>query len=119
MSGEPIRMRRHVDGRVALSIDGAWLTIPGEWRKDDSRCANPGWSELLVTELPEPDYAVVGTVIWDLGYGELVVNDHAELKGSLPYSVDSAEQLRSDALKMLAAADAWERRQQEASDDAR
>jgi hypothetical protein len=84
----------------------------------DDEVAGPGWSELLVAELPKPDYAVVGTVIWDLGYGELAVDDHAELKGSLPYSVDSAEQLRSDALRMLAVVDAWERRQQEAGNDA-
>lgn len=110
MSGKPIRLRRHADGRVALSIDGAWLTIPGEWRKDDLRCAGPGWSELMVAELPESDDPV--EPLWTVSRGvELSAYTEGVLIGGVLFQ--DIDILRIDALKMLAAINACERYRQE------
>lgn len=56
-----IRLRRHTDGRVALSLvpdrwkcfDNSSTAIP--WSPKNEHVSGPGWSELLVAELPEPD----------------------------------------------------------------
>lgn len=107
---QPIRLRRHVDGRVALGTHGVWVVLPGEnwWRKDDSRCSGDGWSELFVAELPEPDYYELKNIrmAWNLHTGELTVGElDGELQSPYPHTLDS---LRSDALKMLAAVAACE-----------
>jgi hypothetical protein len=59
----PIRLRRHTDGRVAIEYKPQWWVLI----KLDPNAAYPvrdvsekyvignGWSELFVTELPEPD----------------------------------------------------------------
>lgn len=111
----PVRLRRHTDGRLAVFRDGMWLitSVPPvtsypSWFHDGRLCSGPGWSELLVTALPEPDDVVNGTKVWDLGFGKLTVGGPAEFESSFPYSIDSVYQLRSDALKMLAAVTAWE-----------
>lgn len=121
MSSE-IRVRRHTDGRVALHIDGAWLSIPGEWHKDASWCTGPSWSELLVAELPEPDGwtdAVddngedVKTPLWRTSWGESVTQWIEIVETPVWELKSDLGEVRTDALKMLAAVAAYERYQQE------
>lgn len=110
---EPLRVRRHTDGRVALCRDGMWLTtsIPGvtkypSWRTDDRDCSGDGWVELFVAELPEPDRGSG----WVLPAGDGVLTataDDIALDG-LPWPGDIRE-LRSESLAMLAAVAACER----------
>lgn len=109
-----IRLRRHTDGRLAVFRDGMWLitSVPPvtsypSWFHDDRLCSGPGWSELLVAVLPEPDRSVRNIrMAWTLCTGELTVGHlDGELESPYPHTVDS---LRSDALKMLAAVAAWE-----------
>lgn len=117
-----IRLRRHTDGRVALSqvpdrwkcFDNSSTAIP--WSPKNEHVSGPGWSELLVAALPEPDRSVRNIrMAWTLCTGELTVGHlDGELESPYPHTIDS---LRSDALKMLAAVAACEqyRAQQEAT----
>jgi hypothetical protein len=115
-----IRLRRHTDGRAAINRAGDLWCVPFGREMTiypSAYVSGPGWSELLVAELPEPDDAVSGTKVWDLGFGKLIVGGRAEFESSFPYSIDNVDQLRSDALKMLAAVAACEqyRAQREAT----
>lgn len=58
---QPLRLRRHTDGCVGISlIDDMWIVVRTDdgWylsaTVDETEVTGPGWSELLVTELPEP-----------------------------------------------------------------
>jgi hypothetical protein len=143
MSGEPIRLRRHTDGRVALSFDGdEWVitSIPGYsiypvLREDDKDCSGPGWSELLVAELPEPDgheRDQASTPWWTPERfafilrtypGEVVVThiDGSGMFSATAHYKTEAQlaELRADALKMLAAVTACERFRQEVDGNSR
>lgn len=59
MSG--LRVRRHTDGRVAISRNPhIWRVLDDVNRSrwaDDGDVSGDGWSELLVTELPRTDHA--------------------------------------------------------------
>ena len=67
MTEQPLRLRRHTDGRIALreEPDGQWLVVvpgyirtsrrPVYCRVDDPVIRDPGWSELAVVELRDPD----------------------------------------------------------------
>jgi hypothetical protein len=127
VSDNPIRLRRHTDGRVALRTatpyvfqwfssgpDGTrWLT--------DEDVFNPDWSELLVAELPEPDGHIEmdGAPYWNgsddmpsfVAYQDGVETEVGEIV--------SAGLLRAEALKMLAAVAACERLGRQASADVR
>ena len=58
---EHIRLRRHTDGRVAVLVDpgdpNPWLVgFPSSGRTlwaEERDVSGEGWSEMLVTELPE------------------------------------------------------------------
>lgn len=104
----PIRVRRHVDGRVAFSAHGVWVVVPGEnwWRKDDSRCSGEGWVELLSAEPPEPDVTDPdGEMVWYTAFDHIAAFDGRLASSEYYYS---AKALRADALKMLAAVAAIE-----------
>lgn len=111
-----IRLRHHTDGHVALCVmPGVWTITrggPGNFVKlNDEYVFGPGWSELLVAELPEPDYELDGVEVWDLHTGEMTI-DHRSGELETPH-LHAVDQLRSDALKMLAAVAACERYQVE------
>lgn len=116
----PIRLRRHTDGRWAVqTVDppSHWVLYeppgPGGYTRHVyiDEVSDPGWSELLVAELPEPDYELDGVEVWDLHTGEMTINHRSgELETPHLHAVD---QLRSDALKMLAAVVACEKYQAE------
>lgn len=113
-----IRVRRHTDGRVALCIqtDGCYRWASWDFNDryteykllTDDDVAGDGWSELLVAELPEPDYTLQNVrQKWVLRTGELAVGQlDGHLECSYPHTANT---LRSEALKMLAAAAACER----------
>lgn len=108
-----IRLRRHIDGRVALSVQS------DVWRVGVriTETSPPGWSELLVAELPEPD-----------GYGDVVGDNGENAQAPWWYTKhgtytawhegveddwglqedETLDDVRSDALKMLAAVTACE-----------
>lgn len=120
----PIRLRRHTDGRLAVFRAGMWLitSVPPvtsypSWFHDDRLCSGPGWSELLVAELPEPD-----------GHGDVVGDNGENAQAPWWYTKhgtytawhegveddwglqedETLDDVRSDALKMLAAVTACE-----------
>ena len=114
----PIRLRRHTDGHVATRFqeDGYyrwgcwWVGLDGcmEHRLfTDAEVSGDGWSELFVAELPEPDGHIIGDH-WALSTISCYVSTdgHTVDIDGIPFSLD---QLRSDALKMLAAVAACER----------
>lgn len=93
-----IRLRRHSEGRLAVFRDGMWLitSVPPvtsypSWFHDDRLCSGPGWSELLVAALPEPDRRVQNIrMVWTLCTGELTVGHlDGELESPYPHTVDS------------------------------
>jgi hypothetical protein len=58
----PVRVRRHTDGRTAVAVPQTeqWCVVDrrhtrGAVWSDDAGVTGPGWSELLVAELPPPD----------------------------------------------------------------
>jgi hypothetical protein len=120
----PIRLRRHTDGRVAIRLPKSeWLTFRSlDFGHEcvpitERSISGPGWSELLVAELPEPDYVgEASTPNWVTSDGTRIaahrnclVIDHDDR-----YDV---ELVHIDALKMLAAVAAFEqyRAQREAT----
>lgn len=129
-----VRVRRHTDGRYAIPVDTgfkfAWIGVrrgqPGTMWLTDAEVLGEGWSELLVTQLPEPDsrHCDVGRISpqWNLSNGDEV----AALPSGVQVANNTTEalsiaggtgfdELRSDALKMLAAVDACERYRKEAA----
>ncbi len=61
-----------------------------------SACPAPGWSELFVAELPEPDGWRGDTPFWQSSGG-------ATLSAHPDTDPDEMDPVRADALKMLAA----------------
>lgn len=118
----PIRLRRHTDGRVAIQVPTdrtAWSVVAGGGQNwvHERHVTGDGWSELLVAELPEPDdwANCVGDKgedaqipRWSCAYVHSLYawNEGVEVDGGLREDLDA---VRSDALKMLAAAAACER----------
>jgi hypothetical protein len=100
-----VRVRRHTDGRVAISRGGRWHTVSAQhpW-VDELEVSGPGWCELLVAELPEPE-----------GGGGWLLSNGADLTaepGGVSFDGDDPvppDVWRADALKMLAAVAACER----------
>jgi len=118
-----VRVRRHTDGRVAVKLAaGPWHMVYGwlseQYPSQDEINGSGEWSELLVAELPEPDGWTnevgdkgqdVVTPYWQPGYGSPIT---ARIDGVETEEIGlepEVEQLRSDALKMLAAVAACER----------
>lgn len=112
---EQIRLRRHHKGYFAVGLPGPlWLTsatpdvLHLSARGDDQECSGPGWSELLVAELPEPGpFDEDGGTSWTRSDNALVTMyvagpERADLKLA-----------RQDALKELAAVAACEHYQKE------
>lgn len=135
MSGEPIRLRRHTDGRVALSLwPHRWKIVVWRysttaigWLPDDE-VTSPDWSELLVSELPKPNGSldVTGsngedakTPYWTGVNGSRVTAwiNGVETEGD--GLIEDLAGLRANALKVLAAVAACERLRQEVRDDGR
>jgi len=108
------RLRRHTDGRVAICVvPHSWRVlaarVPSYWVRD-SDVSGEGWSELLVAQLPEPHGYIEmdGAPYWagdDTLPSWVAYPDGVETETG---EVIPAEEIRSDALKMLAAA-AYER----------
>lgn len=119
-----IRLRRHIDGRIAISTELAegpyrWIVWPPHGRLTDEHVTGPGWTELFVAKLPKPDDEIstpdrkgadVNTPTWKLSFGESVT---AWIEGVETPVWELREEdlsnVRSDALKMLAAVAACER----------
>jgi hypothetical protein len=105
-------VRRHTDGRVAISRGGRWHTVSAQhpW-VDELEVSGPGWCELLVAELPEPDGHIEmdDAPYWNgpddmpsfVAYEDGIETEAGEIV--------TAHELRADAMKMLAAVAACER----------
>jgi hypothetical protein len=110
-----IRVRRHTDGRAAIStsiVQPGWWWLVGGYGAAEVDVSGDGWSELLIAELPEPDrWAKLDEPYWNTSAGPFI--------GYEPSNWKSLDEIRSDALKMLAAVVASERRQQEVRNNAR
>lgn len=115
----PIRLRRHTDGNIAISRGTRWHIIGAlshPW-VDELDVFGPGWSELLVAALPEPDYVgEASTPNWVTSDGTRITAH----SNSLTINHDDrhdVELVGIDALKMLAAVTACEqyRAQREAT----
>lgn len=114
-----IRLRRHTDGRLAVFRDGMWLitSVPPatsypSWFHDDRLCSGPGWSELLVAALPEPDVWDGTIPAWHTSTSYVAAEGSSVTENSMRRPA-----AKSDALKMLAAVAACEqyRAQREAT----
>lgn len=121
-----VRVRRHTDGRVAVCTELAdgpyrWLVWPPYGRLTDEHVAGEGWSELLVTELPEPDgwadvvnddgYDVM-TPYWNISPGCQATAWATGVEIGDPGDGELQEDLtriRTEAFGLLAAVDACER----------
>lgn len=110
------RLRRHTDGRVALSLvadrwkcfDSSSTAIP--WSAKHEHVSGPGWSELLVAVLPEPDgHFKTGEPYWNAfdGLPEFVARSDSRIE-TMHGAVESPVGIRLSALKMLAAVAACE-----------
>lgn len=108
----PIRVRRHVDGRVAVCLRGeadAWIAM-SHWAPTvglaDADVEGDHWTELLVAELPGADGENnQGVSYWDTSVDRLFSDG--------PPNYANFDELRADALKMLAAVAARERHRAE------
>ena len=119
--GSEVRVRHHTDGHYAVSttphlwriLDVAQSSV---WATEDD-VSGEGWSELLVTELPEPDGWLGDATafnsepecdvpFWNVTDGQM----HAEDGNVFIDDVSDAplDVFKSDALKMLAAVAACE-----------
>lgn len=119
-----IRLRRHTDGRVALSLTSAswFVAAPYQNQRDAGwvagyDVAGPGWSELLVAELPEPDgyrRPSADDPFWALSFASQQLTAHAgEVSVMYTDGIDVAyaryrtqqelDDLRADGLRILAA----------------
>jgi hypothetical protein len=111
-----VRLRRHSDGRLAVFRDGMWLitSVPPvtsypTWFHDDRLCSGDDWSELLVAELPEPDGHLDDVPYWSSGHNTLPSwVAYPNLVEGENGVMGDPDELRSDALKMLAAVAACE-----------
>jgi hypothetical protein len=117
-----IRLRRHPDGRVALWTHPSVGRYPwscGETGQSltENEVSGPGWVELLVTELPEPDGSAdavndggedVKTPQWTASWGETVTAWIEGVETPVWELKEDLAVIRSDALKMLAAVAACE-----------
>jgi hypothetical protein len=109
---ERVRLRQHTDGSIAVSRGGRWCLMGESMNPwvDELEVTGPGWSELLVAELPEPDgWAATRTPYWETGRDTYTAwTDGVEDADGLNEGTD-LEWLRAEALKMLAAVAACER----------
>lgn len=109
MSESP-RLRRHTDGRVAVSLVPDWWTVtsdgPGSCVLADIDVSGDGWTELFVAELPEPD----ADGAWPLPAdgGVITVTAEGIALNGMPWPGDIGH-LRGEAMSMLAAVAACER----------
>jgi hypothetical protein len=120
-----VRVRRHTDGRVAVSlVPSVWLVVtPPGWETNlvaNKYVTTEGWSELLVAELPEPDgdagdqdENVTGPYWYLHGFGRVVAHEDGMEDEHRGYLTD-LQWVREDALKTLAAVAACERYRAEA-----
>ncbi len=116
-----IRLRRHNDGHVALNRGESYPGSGDTWEMLDfpepnrgarylsnGDVSGPGWSELLVAELADPDgWDGDGAPYWDCIYADRIVLRGGDLVDDAGMR-ESPEDVRSDALKMLAAVTACE-----------
>ena len=120
----PVRLRRHIDGRVALQLGDKgplpWCIFDrGEYPHFSwEDVSGPGWSELFVAELPKPDGEVdavdsngedTKTPFWKTSWGESVTAWIDGVETPVWELQEDHGVIRADALKMLAAVAACER----------
>jgi hypothetical protein len=120
----PVRVRRHTDGRTAVAVPQTeqWCVVDrrhtrGVVWSDDDGVTGPGWSELLVAELPPPDaVGEASTKQWstfgDRGSRMTVYANGIQFRnpsgGKATYGPDKVEALRDATLKTLAAIAAYD-----------
>lgn len=120
MSG--VRVRRHADGRVAIKTNerDSWLTITAlgsysGWESDADVSGN-GWTELLVTELPEPDDSeITGVRVRRIKFGTVTATINPDGSTSIDNDVCfwGIKEARATALNLLAAVAACEQHREQ------
>lgn len=120
MDLKKIRIRKHVDGHVAINVPGTTIGEETFWHmicRDGITCrtyieadlTSALWSEVLVVDLPGPDGRTLeGTPTWTASCGATVT----PYPGGVSFDGDEPEDpnvTREDALKVLAAVAVAER----------